>query len=32
MHRDATVWAIDVSLWGLAFLIFGGTILAFLIW
>jgi|GEM_PF-1764650 hypothetical protein len=32
MARDATDWAIDVSLWGLAFLIFGGTILAYLVW
>jgi hypothetical protein len=32
MRRDATDLAIDVSLWGLAFLIFGGTILAVLVW
>jgi hypothetical protein len=32
MGRDATARAIDVSLWGLAFLILGGTILAYLIW
>ena len=32
MDRDATDWAINFSLWGLAMLIFGGTILAFLVW
>jgi hypothetical protein len=33
MSRDATSsWVIDASLWGLAFLIFGGTILAYLVW
>jgi len=32
MARDATARVIDASLWGLAFLILGGTILAFLLW
>jgi len=32
MDRDATDWVIDFSLWGLALLVFGGTILAFLVW
>jgi hypothetical protein len=32
MGRDATSRVIDASLWGLAFLIFGGTILAYLVW
>jgi hypothetical protein len=29
---DAADWAINFSLWGLALLIFSGTILAFLVW
>jgi hypothetical protein len=32
MGRDETAWVIDASLWGLAFLILGGTILAYLVW
>ena len=32
MGRDETARIIDVSLWGLAFLILGGTILAYLVW
>jgi hypothetical protein len=32
MERGAADWAIDFSLWALALLVFGGTILAFLVW
>jgi len=32
MGRDITARVIDASLWGLAFLILGGTILAYLVW
>jgi hypothetical protein len=32
MGRDMTARVIDASLWGLAFLILGGTILAYLVW
>jgi hypothetical protein len=32
MDSDAADWAINFSLWGLALLILGGTILAFLVW
>jgi len=32
MDRDATDWVIDFSLWGRALLVFGGTILAFIVW
>jgi hypothetical protein len=32
MHSEVTDRAINFSLWGLALLIFGGTVLAFLVW
>jgi hypothetical protein len=32
MDSDAADWAINFSLWGLALLILGGTVLAFLVW
>jgi hypothetical protein len=32
MDRGTADWAIDFSLWALALLVFGGTILAFLVW
>ena len=32
MHSEVTDRAINLSLWGLALLIFGGTVLAFLVW